>query len=42
MDGADIVGSEAANSKCTAEGSNAGVYAFRTLHKHAISGEDFG
>ena len=43
MDGknADIIGSEAPNSKCTAEGSNAGVCAFRTLHKHAIGGEDF-
>ena len=43
MDGknAYIVGSEAPNSKCAAEGSNAGVCAFRTLHKHAIGGEDF-
>jgi hypothetical protein len=43
MDGknTDIVSSEAPNSKCTAEGSNAGVCAFRTLHKHAICGEDF-
>jgi hypothetical protein len=42
MDGknTDIIGSEAPNSKCTAEGSNAGVCAFRTLHKHAIGGED--
>jgi hypothetical protein len=43
MDGknADIVGSETPNSKCTAEGSSAGVCAFRTLNKHAIGGEDF-
>ena len=43
MDGknADIVGSEAPNSKCMAKGSNAGICAFRTLHKHAIGGEDF-
>jgi len=43
MDGenADVVGSEAPNGKCTAEGGNAGVRAFRTLHKHAISGKDF-
>jgi hypothetical protein len=38
---ADIVGSETPNSKCTAEGSNAGVGAFGTLHEHAIGGEDF-
>jgi hypothetical protein len=43
MDGknADVVGSETSNSKCTAEGSNAGVCAFRTLHKHAMGGEVF-
>jgi hypothetical protein len=44
MDGknVDIVSSEAPNSKCTAEGSDAGVCAFRTLHEHAIGGKDFG
>jgi hypothetical protein len=43
MDGknADIVGCETPNSKCTVKGGNAGVCAFRTLHKHAIGGEDF-
>jgi hypothetical protein len=43
MDGKniDIVGSETPNSKCTVEGSNARVCAFRTLHEHAIGGEDF-
>jgi len=43
MDGknTDIVCSESPNSKCTEEGSNAGVCGFRTLHKHAIGGEDF-
>jgi hypothetical protein len=43
MDGksADIVGSETPNKKCTVEGSNAGVCAFRTLHRHAVGGEDF-
>ena len=35
----DIFGSEVPNSKCTAEGSNAGVRAFDTLHKHAIGRE---
>jgi hypothetical protein len=35
----DIVGSETPNSKCTVEGSNAGVCAFRTSHKHAIGGK---
>jgi hypothetical protein len=38
---ANIVGSENPNSKCTAEGSNAGVCAFGTLHKRAMGGEDF-
>ena len=38
----DIVASGAPNSNCTAEGRNAGVCAFRTLHKHAIGGENFG
>jgi hypothetical protein len=36
---ADVVSSEAPNSKCTAEGSNARVRAFRTLHEHPIGGE---
>ena len=42
MDGknTNIVGSEASNSKCMVEASNVGVCAFRTLHKHAIGGED--
>jgi hypothetical protein len=35
------IGSEAPNSKYAAEGSNARVFAFRTLHKHAIGGKDF-
>lgn len=43
MDGknADIVGSETPNGKCTTEWSNAWVRALRTLHEHAIGGEDF-
>jgi len=36
----NIVGSEASNSKCMVEASNAGVCAFTTLHKHAIGGKD--